>query len=221
MEDGRPRRPPARHEMICLSDLLVFIAALIAAYLLPGPDMALVVSTSAFRGPRNGLMVALGLALSRTLHVALSALGLAALFYTHPMLFDGARWLGAAYLMWLAWKILRSGEGDASATASDARTGLAAIYKGVMTNLLNPKALMFCALLLPQFVSAQHGLAAQYLLLGSILVGMGLMFDVAYALAASTLAKRFSGSPSVRKISRLVFSSVFGFAAVRLAIGGG
>ncbi|HJW25928.1 MAG TPA: LysE family translocator [Rhodocyclaceae bacterium] len=206
--------------MIDLPDLLVFVAALVAVYLLPGPDMALVVSSSAFRGPRSGLMAALGLALSRTLHVTLSALGLAALFHAHPMLFDSVRWLGAAYLMWLAWKIARSGEGAPAATATGADAGWAALRRGVMTNLLNPKALMFCALLLPQFVSTQHALSAQYLLLGSVLVGIGLLFDVAYALAASSLAKHFSGSRSIRKTSKLVFSGVFGFAALRLAIGG-
>jgi threonine/homoserine/homoserine lactone efflux protein len=205
--------------MINLSDLLVFIAALIAVYLLPGPDMALVISTSAFRGPKSGLMAALGLALSRTLHVTLSALGLAALFYTHPMLFDCVRWLGAAYLVWLAWKIVRSG-GNALETATNASAGVAAMQRGVMTNLLNPKALMFCALLLPQFISTQNDLSAQYLILGSILVGVGALFDVIYAVAASSLAKHFSGSRSIQKISKLVFSSVFGFAAIRLAIGG-
>lgn len=205
--------------MIHLSDLLVFIAALIAVYLLPGPDMALVISTSAFRGPKSGLLSALGLSLSRTLHVMLSALGLAALFHTHPILFDCVRWLGAAYLIWLAWKIIRPSENDASEMATEARAGLAAIQRGVMTNLLNPKALMFCALLLPQFISTQHDLAAQYLLLGSILVGVGFLFDVIYALAASGLAKRMSGSRSIEKIARQLFSGVFGLAALRLAIG--
>lgn len=206
--------------MIDPSDLLVFMAALAAVYLLPGPDMALVISTSAFRGPKSGLMAALGLALSRTLHVALSALGLAALFHTHPLLFDGVRWVGAAYLMWLAWKLLSRADGDATEIATETGAGWAAIQRGVLTNLLNPKALMFCALLLPQFVSTQHDLAAQYLILGSVLVGLGLLFDVVYALAASSVAKRFSGSRSIRKISTLAFSGIFGFAAIRLAIGG-
>ena len=206
--------------MISLPDLLVFVAALTAVYLLPGPDMALVISTSAFRGSRSGLMVALGLAISRTAHVTLSALGLAALFHTHPVLFDGVRWLGAAYLLFLAWKMLRAGESGESEGANDAGKGWGAIRSGVMTNLLNPKALMFCAFLLPQFISTQHDLAAQYLILGAILVGLGFAFDVVYALAASRLAKRFSGAGTLQKASKLLFSSVFGVAAMRLAVGG-
>lgn len=205
--------------MIDLSDLLVFTAALAAVYLLPGPDMALVISTAAFQGPKSGLQAALGLAFSRTLHVTLSALGLAALLHTHPVLFDCVRWLGAAYLMWLAWKMVRSGNSATPEMATEAGAGRAVIRRGVMTNLLNPKALMFCALLLPQFISVERNLAAQYLVLGGILVGLGLLFDVAYALAASSLAKRWSGSGAVQKISKLLCASVFGFAAIRLAIG--
>lgn len=206
--------------MIALPDLLVFVAALTAVYLLPGPDMALVISTSAFKGPRSGLMAALGLAVSRTAHVTLSALGLAALFHTHPVLFDGVRWLGAMYLLFLAWKMLQGGERGRPEGGTEAHAGWAAVRNGVMTNLLNPKALMFCALLLPQFISPQQNLARQYLILGTIVVALGLVFDVIYALAASSLAKRFSGSGPVRKISKLVFSSVFGVAAIRLAVGG-
>lgn len=206
--------------MITLPDLLVFVAALTAVYLLPGPDMALVLSTSAFRGPRSGLMAAVGLAISRTVHVALSALGLAALFHTHPVLFDVVRWFGAAYLLFLAWKMLQAEKTEGFASANTTGKGLEAIRSGVMTNLLNPKALMFCALLLPQFISTEHDLTAQYLTLGAILVGLGFAFDALYALTASRLAKRFSGSGTMQKATKLMFSTIFGFAAIRLAIGG-
>lgn len=165
-------------------------------------------------------MVAVGLAISRTAHVTLSALGLAALFHTHPVLFDVVRWFGAAYLLFLAWKMLRAGETERVKKANVTSSGLAAIRSGVMTNLLNPKALMFCALLLPQFISTEYDLTAQYLTLGAILVGLGFAFDVLYALAASRIAKRFSGSGAIQKATKLLFSTIFGFAAIRLAIGG-
>lgn len=165
-------------------------------------------------------MAAVGLAISRTAHVSLSALGLAALFHTHPGLFDIVRWLGAAYLLFLAWKILRAGGPGGLEDANHVGKGGEAIRSGVMTNLLNPKALMFCALLLPQFISPQRDLAAQYLTLGVVLVGLGFAFDVLYAFAASRLAKRFLASGVIPKASRLVFSGVFGFAAIRLVVGG-
>ncbi len=164
-------------------------------------------------------MAAVGLAISRTVHVALSALGLAALFHTHPVLFDVVRWFGAAYLLFLAWKMLQAEKTEGFASANTTGKGLEAIRSGVMTNLLNPKALMFCALLLPQFISTEHDLTAQYLTLGAILVGLGFAFDALYALTASRLAKRFSGSGTMQKATKLMFSTIFGFAAIRLAIG--
>lgn len=79
----------------------------------------------------------------------------AAAFKTHPVLFDMVRWVGAAYFVWIAWKIVRSGKGSASANKIEAHTGMAALQRGFLTNLVNPKAFMFCALLLPQFISVQ------------------------------------------------------------------
>lgn len=202
------------------TDLWLFVAALVTVYLLPGPDMAMVVSTSAMNGEKDGLLVALGLAVSRAFHVTLSAIGLAAAFKTYPILFDLVRWVGAAYFVWIGWKILSSGKARSSASKIETKSGLAALQRGFLTNLVNPKAFMFCALLLPQFISTQEPLFPQYLLLGSILVGIGVFFDVIFAVVAYRFAQRLTGSSTVNMIARIVFSSVFLIAAVRLAVAG-
>lgn len=204
--------------MIESTDLFVFIAALVAIYLLPGPDMALVLSISAFGGRRSGLMAAVGLALSRALHVTLTALGLAALLNAHPLLFDGVRWVGAAYLCWLAWKLLQAPERTPTGVKANEQAGWRALQKGFLTNLLNPKALMFSALLLPQFISPSGNLIEQYLLLGAILVTLGSLFDVCYVFASLGIARHFSGSRTGQKLARLVFASIFTLAALRLVI---
>lgn len=201
-------------------DLWLFVAALVTVYLLPGPDMAMVVSTSAVNGEKDGLLVALGLAVSRAFHVTLSAIGLAAAFKTHPVLFDLVRWVGATYFVWIAWKILSSGKASPPESKIETKVGFAALQRGVFTNLVNPKAFMFCALLLPQFISTQEPLFPQYLLLGSILVGIGVFFDVIFAVVAYRFAQRSAGSSTVQKIARVVFSSVFLIAAIRLAVVG-
>jgi len=204
--------------MITSSDIYVFIAALVAVYLLPGPDIALILSTSAFGGRHNGLMVAVGLALSRALHVTLAALGLAALFIAHPLLFDAVRWVGAAYLCWLAWRLLRTPKASGANLMAHHQVGIRALRQGFLTNLLNPKALMFCALLLPQFITQTGNLFEQYLFFGTILVALGAIFDVFYVLASSGIAHHFSGSRTGQKIARVLFATVFGIAAIRLAI---
>ena len=204
--------------MLDPGDLFVFIAALVAVYLLPGPDMALVLSASVFQGRRNGLMVAAGLALSRALHVSLAGIGLAALLKAHPILFDAVRWIGAIYLIWMAWKILRANKTNAGSDPLEGAAGWQALQRGFLTNLLNPKALMFCALLLPQFISPSGNLFEQYLILGLVLVALGVVFDVIYVYAATDLASRFSGSRHGKQIARYLFASIFALAAVRLVI---
>lgn len=201
-------------------DLWLFVAALVTVYLLPGPDMAMVVSTSAMRGERNGLLVAFGLAISRAVHVTLSAVGLAAAFKAQPVLFDVVRWVGAGYFAWIAWKIMQSGATGVSDNVMKAHTGVAALQRGFFTNLVNPKAFMFCALLLPQFISTEASLMPQYLLLGSILVGIGVVFDVIFAVLAYRLAQRSLGSPTVQKVAKFLFAGVFLMAAFRLAVAG-
>jgi threonine/homoserine/homoserine lactone efflux protein len=200
------------------SDLYVFIAALVAVYLLPGPDMALILSTAALGGWNNGIMVAIGLALSRALHVTLAALGLAALFIAHPLLFDAVRWLGAAYLCWLAWRLLRTPNEKSATIMANHQAGWRALRQGFLTNLLNPKALMFCALLLPQFIVPTGNLIDQYLLLGTILVSLGAVFDLIYVFASSGIAHHFSNSRTGQKIARIAFASIFTLAAIRLAV---
>ncbi|WP_083370213.1 LysE family translocator [Chromobacterium sphagni] len=205
--------------MLPLSALSLYLAALVAVYVLPGPDMALVMATSASRGVGTGLLTALGIAAARFLHVMMSGLGLAALMSAHPLLFDTVRWIGAGYLLWLAWKVIRAKpapEDSPQATES----GRAAIARGFLTNLLNPKALMFCALLLPQFVSPTYGaVPPQFALLAAILVAVGLCFDTAYAFAAGGLARRLKGRRPMVKLQKGLLGGVFVAMAGRLVFG--
>ncbi|MCW3478384.1 LysE family translocator [Neisseriaceae bacterium JH1-16] len=205
--------------MLSLSVLSLYLAALVAVYVLPGPDMAMVMATSASRGVKTGLLTTLGIAASRFFHVMMSGLGLAALFATHPLLFNAVRWIGAGYLLWLAWKVVRAKPTPAAAPVA-AEAGSSAIARGFLTNLLNPKALMFCALFLPQFVSPAHGaVLPQFALLGVILVAVGLCFDTAYAFAAGGLARRLKGRQPMVKLQKGLLGSVFVVMAGRLILG--
>lgn len=179
--------------------LPLYLSALAAVYLLPGPDMALVIATGAARGKRLALVTSFGIALSRGLHVLMSGAGLAALMSAHPMLLDLVRWVGAAYLLYLAAQVLRS---DLRLDASDRseRSARSCFLRGFLTNLMNPKALLFCGLFLPQFVSAAHGpVMAQFLWLGALLVLVGFAFDCVYAVAAARIGQRMQGKASPLK----------------------
>src|SRR5580698_2467790 len=134
--------------MVSIDLLLVFIGALAVVYALPGPDMALVLQTSTARGLRHGLATAAGLALARATHVTLSACGVAALLRNAPWLYNGVRVAGAFYLAYVAIQIFRSpGFGLGS---DPGRTAVQpplrhAVGKGILSSILNPKALLFCS----------------------------------------------------------------------------
>ena len=214
----------------------LYLAALVAVFLAPGPDMALVMATAASHGAHAGLRTALGIAAARYAHVLAAGLGLAALLAGHPPLLAAVRGIGAAYLLWLAWKILRprpatenstedtTGEAAAQADGTKAKVLLADMLRGFLTNLLNPKALLFCGLLLPQFVAPERGpLLPQFLWLGGMLVAVGLVFDAAYSLLASGLVRRLrqgaAAGSRLERARRWLMGSTFAALAARLALG--
>ncbi|MGK5024745.1 LysE family translocator [Janthinobacterium sp. RB2R34] len=204
------------------STFLMYLLALAGAFLLPGPDMALVLATGAARGVATALITALGIAGARAMHVALSGAGLAALMVTHPEALQWVKWAGAAYLFYLAARLLHAAlstqavqETVAPATAHSAR---ASFVRGFLTNLLNPKALLFCSMFLPQFVVASsESMGLQYLRLGAALVLVGLLFDAVYAVLAARLARRLRGKRS--PYGKFVLPTVFMLLAGRLVMG--
>ncbi len=197
-----------------MADMAMFLGALLIVYVVPGPDMILLLETGVLRGRGQALAVAAGLAIARAAHVTLAALGLAALFKTHPWAFDAARTVGGCYLVWLGLRLLRAGpvSYDASGQAPASRAGLGpALLSGVLPNVLTPKALLFCAVLLQQFVSpAQGPIGQQFAVLGVILVSLGLALDVLCALAGGAVGRWMSASPRAQKIQ----SRAFGLALI-------
>ncbi|QCI66196.1 LysE family translocator [Phreatobacter stygius] len=206
-----------------MADLGIFVGALAIAYLVPGPDMVLLLETGALRGRGQALATAAGLALARAAHVALAALGLAALLRTSPWTFEVVRLAGAAYLIWLGIAML----GASSLLPPEARPGAGraapsyriALRRGLLTNITNPKALLFCSVLLPQFIRPDQGaVAGQFLLLGTILVGIGLAFDIVLALAGAAIGRWLSRYPLAQTLQRWAFAMLLiGFGA-RLAL---
>ncbi|MDR9440268.1 MAG: LysE family translocator [Halomonas sp.] len=203
-------------------ELWLFIGALAAIYLLPGPDMILVLQTGSQQGHSRALATAAGLAVARGLHVALAALGLATLFTTAPWTFDAVRYAGGGYLAWIGLQLFRSP--GATAEIDAGRMGLLAaghrraLRRGLLTNLLNPKSLLFCSVLLPQFVRPGEGpVLLQFALLGGLLVGIGLLFDVGYATLGAALQRWFAGSPLRARLQRWTFGSLMIGFALRLA----
>ncbi|VVE23404.1 lysine transporter LysE [Pandoraea iniqua] len=208
--------------MVSLQLLTVFIGALVVVYALPGPDMALVMQTSMVRGVRHGLATSVGLALARAGHVTLSACGVAALLRTAPWLFETVRIAGAIYLAWIAIQIWRSPAFgiEALSTSREAAPPLTqAVRRGVLSSVLNPKALLFCSVLLPQFVRPEAGpVWSQVLELGVLLVAVGAVFDVTLTFGAAHIARWLRSRPLAQKVQRWSFAAALMAFALRLSL---
>lgn len=208
--------------MVSLHLLLIFVGALGVVYALPGPDMALVLQMSSSRGLIHGLSTAAGLAVARTLHVTLSALGVAALLRSAPWLYDGVRMVGALYLAYVAIQIFRSpafGLDSSNATSKTLPTLRSAFLKGMLSSLLNPKALLFCSVLLPQFIHPGDGAVwSQVIELGVVLVAIGTAFDATLAFGAVRLSGWMRDHPRAQVVQRWTFSAALLAFALRLSL---
>ncbi len=202
--------------------LTVFIGALIVVYALPGPDMAVVMQTSMTRGVRHGLATAAGLAIARAGHVTLSACGVAALLRAAPWLFETVRIVGAIYLAWVAIQIWRSpafGMATVEAASDNPPPLTHALRRGVLSSVLNPKALLFCSVLLPQFVRPDAGpVWTQMLELGVLLLIVGAIFDVTLTFGAAHIARWLRTRPLAQKVQRWSFGAALMAFAVRLSL---
>jgi len=204
-----------------MENVALFVVALSMILLVPGPDMILLLQTGARHGRGKALATALGLAIARAFHVLLAALGLATLFKVSPWTFEAVRIIGAAYLLWLGLKMFKPGAlsaPTASSTGDAAISWSTAILRGLLTNLLNPKALLFCSVLLPQFIDPLAGsVAGQFAKLGVILVLIGLSFDSVYAMAGGWIGRWLARSATAQRIQQWLFGSLLIGFALRLA----
>jgi threonine/homoserine/homoserine lactone efflux protein len=202
-----------------------FLAAAFALCIAPGPDMMFIVAMGGRGGPVTGVLAALGVAAGALVHVVSAALGLSALFTTLPVLYHVLRWLGAAYLLYLAVKAFRdrsplATEEDVTAASASGAAGPGrrrAFWQGAVTNLLNPKMILFNVAFLPQFVNPALGhVSWQLLLLGLTLVLMGLTVDTSIGLLSGRLSSALRGSRRVARGLNVFSGTVFTGLALRL-----
>jgi threonine/homoserine/homoserine lactone efflux protein len=167
--------------------LWLFSLAALALLAMPGPAVLYVVMQSAEQGRRAGLASVAGIHLGTLVHVAAAVGGLSALIVASAVAFSVVKYAGAAYLIYLGVRKLL--ERDAVAAPQRRREPLRrAFTRGIVVNVLNPKTALFFLAFLPQFVDADRGgVWSQALVLGLVFVGLGLMSDSLYALAAGSV----------------------------------
>ncbi|WP_405870544.1 LysE family translocator [Streptomyces sp. NBC_00005] len=204
--------------MVDMSSYAAFLVAALALCITPGPDMMFIVAMGGRGGPRTGVLAAFGVACAMFAHTAAAALGLSALFLALPTLYHVLRWAGAAYLLYLAVKAFRDRavpvEEDAPAGPGRRR----AFWQGAVTNLLNPKVILFNVAFLPQFVTPELGhVREQFLILGLTITVMGFAVDGSIGLLSGKLSTLLRRSRRVARGLNIFSGTVFTGLAVRLA----
>lgn len=205
--------------MVDLPALALFGIAALALTMTPGPDMLLIASRSASQGRAAGFATLAGIQAGTYCHALAAAFGLSQLFLIVPHAYDAVRYAGAAYLLYLAWKTVRSGAATIAPEAGGSRYPVGTMFRqGLLTNLLNPKMALFVLALFPQFVQPEAGsVALQILVLATVLNAIGLVVNGAVILGASRLGRIFSGRGRLRRLPQYFLGAVFAGLAARLA----
>ena len=201
-------------------DTATFIASLmagIAIILAPGQAQALAGSIS--DGKKSGILTAVGLNVGTIVHTFAAALGLSAILATSAIAFAAVKYLGAAYLVYLGVKALLAKGHETKLAIPSSANARQAFAKAVVTGILNPKVALFFLAFLPQFVEARRGsVFLQFVTLGVILAVLDIMYESLLALAAGTLARRFTDNPKVTIWRQRSMGAVLVGLGVRLAL---
>lgn len=200
------------------------VAAYAAAVLLlvftPGPDMALFLGRTLTSGRAAGLAALAGTTAGLYVHTALAAFGLSALLAASGTAFAMLKWIGAAYLVWLAVATLRHGSAfEPRAGAGEPVSLGRAFATGLGVNILNPKIVLFFVTFLPQFVDPGDPHAAFRIgVLGGLYGIIGAPFCVLLILGAERVSGAFARSRRLRRTLDVATASLFGAFAARLVL---
>ncbi len=167
---------------------LTFVAASTALLLIPGPTVLLVLSYALSKGRSVALASAVGVALGDLLAMTASLLGLGAMVLASASLFVALKWIGAAYLIWLGVKLIRSAPSDGLATSATTQISAGQVFgHAVAVTALNPKSIAFFIAFVPQFIRPDSPLLPQFTILISTFVSLAALNALAYALLADRL----------------------------------
>lgn len=204
--------------MFDCSTLLLFTAASILLALTPGPDNIFVLTQSALKGKRVGIVVTLGLCTGLIVHTSAVALGVAAIFHASALAFNLLKFAGAAYPLYLAWGAFRAGTSTLDTKASQ-EIELPRFYlRGIIMNVTNPKVSIFFLAFLPQFTKPENGsLPLQLVALGGIFILSTLLVFGAISLLAGVMGQWLRRSERAQKVLNKTAGAIFAGLALKLA----
>lgn len=184
----------------------------------PGTGVLYTLAAALSRGGRAGVLAAFASTLGIVPHIAAALLGLAAILHASALLFQTVKYVGVAYLLYMAWQILREQGALKVDDKVDARSAREVIVTGILINILNPKLSIFFLAFLPQFIAADDPAPVQNMV-GLSVVFMLMTFAVfaVYALLAAAVRDQVITRPRVMTWMRRTFAAAFAALGARLA----
>jgi threonine/homoserine/homoserine lactone efflux protein len=191
-----------------------FIVAGLALNIVPGADMTFIIASAARGGRRDGVVASLGIGAGTLVHILAATLGLSAILASSQAAFDLIKWVGAAYLLWIAFSLVRGKQAPADAPRAGGRVFRAAM----LVNILNPKVALFFLAFLPQFVDPAAAMPwLQILCLGLWFDLVGTLVNIVIALAAARTAARLKNVTWLGTAARWLAATAIGALALQLA----
>jgi len=195
-----------------------FLVTSLVVIVSPGTGVLYTLATGLSRGGRASIVAAFGCTLGIVPHMAAAIMGLAALLHTSALAFQIFKYLGVAYLLYMAWNTWRERGALTVQQQVTARSALQTTVTAVLINILNPKLSIFFLAFLPQFVSAteQHPVW-RMLALSAIFMVLTFVVFVGYGLFAAAIRDHVISRPGIVRLMRRAFAGAFVLLGARLA----
>ncbi|MFD1882219.1 LysE family translocator [Paracoccus pacificus] len=183
--------------------------------LAPGIGVVYTLSATLGGGFRAGFWAALGCTIATVIHMVVAMAGLAAVLHTSAVLFQAIKFAGVAYLLWMAWAVLKD-RGGLSVKPAAPETAGRLVRRGILLNILNPKLPLFFMAFIPQFMPPGSGMP-MLIELGAGFTAMTFAVFLGYVLLAATGRERLLGSETAMTWMRRTFAASFALLGLKLA----
>ena len=200
-------------------DLFTFLLAVLVLELTPGPNMAYLATLALSRGRSAGLIATAGIAFGLAVHATVAGLGAGVLIQQYPLLYDVLRWIGVCYLLYLAWDGWRSEKEISPERADLVIMAGPLLLRGFLSNVFNPKSVLFFVSVLPTFVGTGPGapsLPTQMAVFGALYVGIATAVHGTIVVLAAQLRPWLVAGPRQQTMRRAL-SVVLALVAIWLA----
>ena len=205
--------------MIDTITLATYVAVVLGFVFIPGPATLLTVARSSTSGTKAGIATGLGIAVGDIIHTAMAVVGISAIIYASAFMFSLVKYLGAAYLIYLGIQTIMTKVPNPSYEQSVPIIPRQAFNQAILAEVLNPKTALFFLAFLPQFVKPENGsVLLQLTTLGLILVALGLVSTIFFAVSAGSVGHFLRRNPTVLRWQGKIVGTIYCGLGVRLAL---